>query len=73
MNPNPQQPQKVTEEQAIKESFKSSLEDTISILEKISPLCENIDDLIGMLNFALKNDSQLALIMHQIAPKQMRR
>lgn len=72
---HPQQQNKdaITEEQAVKESFRNSLEDSISILAGIGPLCEDIDQLINMLELALKNDSQLQLIMHHLTPRRMRR
>lgn len=64
---------KITEAQAIAESFKNSIEDSISILEGVGPLCSDIDQLIGMLKLALINESQLNLVMHHLTPKKMRR
>jgi len=77
MNQNQTQPPsqkgEVSEEQAILESFRNSLEDTISILKGVGPLCSDIDQLIDMLNLAISNDSQLQLIMAHITPRRMRR
>lgn len=63
----------VSQEEAIRQSFKSSLEDCISILEGIGPLCRDIDELINMLELAIKNPSQLELIFTHLAPKKIRR
>ncbi len=63
----------MTEEQVIAESFRSSLDDVISVLEGIGPLCSDIGELIAMLTLAQRNDSQLALVMRHLAPKHMRR
>lgn len=71
---NPQQvPQGMTEEQAINAAYRDSLEDTISILEGVGPLCNDIDQLIDMLTLAMRNDSQLALIRAHMSPKRMKK
>ena len=59
-------------EQDVKASFRESLDDTIAILESVGPLCSDIDELIGILQLAQKNDSQLVLVMDRVAPKRMR-
>ena len=57
----------------IEESFRNSLDDTIEVLEKIGPLCTDIDELVSMLKLAIKNDAQLALIIKQVSLVRMRR
>lgn len=64
----PGQPVKHTPE----EGFRSSLDDTIVILESFGPECNDLNDLIGILKLALTNDSQLRLLMKKVAPLTMR-
>lgn len=68
-----QSQQEVTQEQAIEQSFRSSLDDTISVLEGLAPLCEDIPEMVKMLELAINNDAQLRLIMSHLAPKRMRK
>lgn len=44
------------------QSFRSSLEDVITIAEKLTPLCETVSDLVGMVRLATENDGQLKLL-----------
>lgn len=61
--------QAITPEQ----SFRDSLGDVITIVRKLSPLCKDTDELIGLCSLAIDNDAQLRLLMGQVAPVQMRR
>lgn len=68
-----QQQAQLTEAQALDAAIRDSIEETISILQGIGPLCSDIDELIAMLELSLKNDSQLNLVRSHMAPKRMRR
>jgi hypothetical protein len=68
----PENPTPPTEQEAIAASFRNSLEDTISVLEGVGPLCSDIDELVKMLELALRNESQLQLIMAHLTPKRMK-
>ena len=48
-------------------SFRSSLEDVVTITEKLSPYCRTVEDLLGMVRLALENDGQLHLLMGLVA------
>lgn len=65
--------QELTQEQAINSAVRDSIEEAISLLEGVGPLCKDIDELVKMLELAVRNDSQLALIRAHMAPKRLRR
>jgi hypothetical protein len=50
-------------------SFRDSLQDLIVIVEKLSPYCQNIEDLVGMAQLALENDAQVRVLMKLVAGK----
>jgi hypothetical protein len=56
------------EEEKRMASFRSGLEDVILILEELVPHCESIDGMIGMLQLALKNRSQLNMVYKLVRP-----
>ncbi len=55
------------------DSFRSSLEDVLTITEKLAFLCQNMDELNGMLKLALDNDAQLRLLMQQVLDQPKKR
>ena len=55
-----------------REQYRSSLEDTILLLKKLGPTCGDLEELIGVLELATKNDSQLQLILQMVAPTRLR-
>lgn len=59
----------VEQKPTAEEVFRSSLEDVIAISEKLSPICESVDDLIGIAKLALDNAGQLRLLMQQMQKK----
>ncbi len=61
-----------TTAQDLRKSFRSSLEDSIAVIRKLSPHCTSVDDLVGVLNLALENDGQLTLLMREVFPVQLR-
>ena len=65
--------QQPTQEEALDNALRDSLEETISILEGVGPLCSDIDELIKMLELAIRNQSQLNLLRAHLAPKRLRR
>ncbi len=46
--------------------FRASLEDTIEVLEKLSPFTSSVDEMIETLKLAVDNATQLRLIMGKI-------
>ena len=68
----PEQNQNQTPQPTAEDSFRSSLEDVILIIEKLSPHSRDLQGMIDMLKLALTNDSQLGLIMHMVRPVRMK-
>lgn len=56
---------KATQEEM--ESFRSSLEDLLTIADKMIPYCKTTEEIIGMARLATENDGQLRLLMSLIA------
>lgn len=54
-------------------SFRSSLEDVIVVVKKLSPLCKTPEELIGLCELAVSNDAQLTLLFQQVMPTRMRK
>lgn len=44
------------------QSFRSSLEDVVVVLEKLSPFATSPEELAGMVRLALENEGQLRLL-----------
>ena len=42
--------------------LRGSVEDVITIIDRLAPLCESFDELRGMLELCLTNDAQARLI-----------
>lgn len=49
------------------DSFRSSLEDLVTIAEKIAPHCTYTKDLVSVVKVALENDAQLGFLMSLVA------
>lgn len=73
MNTQNQTPElQLTEEEKRLASFRSGLEDVILILEELAPHCESIEGMIGMLQLALKNNSQLNVVYKLVRPVRLK-
>ena len=57
------QTDKRTEEE---EGFRSALEDVVAIIQRLAPICKSINDMLGMVELALKNDSQCRLLFKEV-------
>jgi hypothetical protein len=57
------------EKQTEADSFRSSLEDVVTIAEKLSGHVETTADLAAMCRLAIKNDGQLRLLMEAVRSK----
>lgn len=68
----PTQEQNQVPQPTAEDSFRSSLEDVILIIEKLAPHAKDLDGMMGMLKLALTNDSQLGLIMHMVRPVRLK-
>ena len=63
-----QPPRQPPTQDEVLRSFKDSLADAVAIVEKLVPVCGSVDDLVGVLKFALNNDGQLRLLLKEISP-----
>lgn len=59
-------------EEDTRKAFRSSLEDSIAILRRLSPKCDSVADLVGMLELAVQNNGQLTMLMEEISPTRLR-
>jgi hypothetical protein len=59
--------------QTPEESFRATLDDVILVIQKLAPLSTDLDSLVETLQFALKNDSQLNMILHLVRPVGLKR
>lgn len=51
------------------ESFRELLKDVVPVIEHMGLVCETLEDAVGMLKLALKNDGQLSILMNLMAEK----
>jgi hypothetical protein len=49
------------------ESFKSSLEDSFTVVSKLAPFCSTFEELQGMIKEGLSNPAQARLLMSIVA------
>ena len=54
------------------DDFRSSIEDLITIAEKLSPYCSSVEELVGLLQLALTNDAQLKMILQNLSQQAKR-
>ena len=47
----------------VEEDFRSSLQDVITIAEKLAPHCKTTEDLVQVSKLAVEHDSQLRLLI----------
>ena len=55
-------------QQSQEEQFRDNISDLLAVLRCFAPHCKTPDDLVGMLELALKNDGQLALLLDRLTP-----
>jgi hypothetical protein len=53
----------------VEDSFRSSLQDVVTISEKLAPHCASVEEMTGMIKLALDNDGQLRLLMREFTSK----
>lgn len=51
------------------DKFRSSLNDVVTIAQKLSIVCHSIEELVGICELALANDAQLRLLIATIQQK----
>jgi hypothetical protein len=51
------------EEISPRERFRDALKDSIVLIEKLAPLCSNVEELVGLMRLAMSNDGQCTLLM----------
>lgn len=56
------------EETTLEDKVRESFRETIVVLERLSPLCNTVDELRDMLQLALTNEGQLTLLINQLSP-----
>lgn len=49
----------------VEDKFRSSLEDLLALAKKFLPVCERVEDLIGMVQLAIENEGQLKLLLKE--------
>lgn len=59
-------------EPTFEEQLRETIRETVVVLEKLAPMCNNVDELRGMLVLALGNDGQLALLVDKLSPLRTR-
>ena len=52
--------------------LRETIRETVVILDKLAPMCGNVDELRGLLLLALENDGQLALLIDKLSPLRTR-
>lgn len=62
--PNPVQEPATSED----EQMRSALKDAAAVIRKLSPLCNSLNDLVDLIEFALISDAQLNLLKRELAP-----
>lgn len=50
----------------LEEKMRENLMDLSNLLERLAPLCDRTDDLIGVVRLALENTGQLRILMKTI-------
>ena len=55
------------------ESFRASLEDVVSIAERLGPYCGSVEELAEMCKLALNNAAQAKLLLEKVTGGQPRR
>ena len=55
--------QEVSKEQV----FVKGIDAAIVLVQKLKPYCQTIDELLGLLEHAMKNDAQLRLLLNTVA------
>lgn len=48
------------------EGFREALEDAVSVIKKLAPVCGTFDEMTGVCELALTNDAQLRLLMKTV-------
>ena len=56
------------EETTLEDKVRESFRENIVVLERLSPLCNTVDELRDMLQLALTNEGQLTLLINQLSP-----
>ena len=54
------------------EQLRETIRETVVVLEKLAPICGNVNELRGLLVLALENDGQLALLIDKLSPLRTR-
>lgn len=55
--------------QSAVDSFRASLEDLITVAEKLATVCNSVEELTAICKLATVNDAQLKLIMNMVIQK----
>jgi len=53
------------EKLSAEDSLRSSLQDVVSLVEKLLPICDSTEDLLEVCKLALENDAQLKLLIRE--------
>lgn len=48
-------------------SFRSSLEDVVTIVKRLGPYCHSLDDLVTVAQLGIDHDSQLRFLINLLA------
>ena len=59
-------------EPTFEDQLRETIRETVVILEKLAPMCGDVDELRAMLVLALENDGQLALLVDRLSPLRMK-
>lgn len=59
-------------EPTFEEQLRETIRETVVVLEKLAPMCNDVHELRGMLVLALENDGQLALLIDKLSPLRTR-
>lgn len=57
------------EKQTQLEGFRSAIEDSLSLIDKLSSYCQSIEELQGLLTHALDNQAQLKILLTTLTRK----
>lgn len=59
----------MAEELPAEDKWRSAIEDALTVVNKLRPLCNDLDQVAGMMQLALSNDGQLRMMIQLIAKK----
>ena len=58
-----------TTQEEVESSFRKALEDILPIIQRLSPPCRTLEELVSMVELGIVNDAQLRMLMERVLSK----